>query len=604
MNLDFLTRDIRSYPHETRLRVLLGGLLGAIIIAAVSPLGGVVREQLAQRAEQDTLLAKLGLDNLHGFWNEFASLPPLPQTAALVTSANTLFTDSFETGLNWAQSSDVTWYTGSPRAGTHGVRLRQSGSITKKFSLAGYTNVSVSFSMGAYSLDTSKEKVQALYYDGTRWVEFAVIQNNGAHENNALNAYSVKLPALVDGLAAFGLRFKLSGNARGDFAFIDDVVVTGDTATVTKPPVANQPVAFIAAAPLTVSAGESSRISWSSTYATACTGSGFETGNAASGTQSVTPTQTTTYSITCTNGYLSATQSVTVTVSTATLSSTDPRVAYWVSPQLKFADLRRFDPVTQISGQNQHLADVTEPGIIGLGSDYTFSRVTDPLNVNKYAYRHRLSGSFPTWGSADSRRSEISANWSSDGTNVLRGVDYWMAFAVKFEPDMFVPGNGEVSLLDFHQVPDSGEAWLPSSFSMYAGENNIRFSKSWDVGQPTISSNPPFKNLWNETAPTTTEWQYFVMKAKIHWDVNQGPYIKIWRAVGNGPLVQIANDTGPNDYNNLTPYIPQKFGMYRWDAWAGQPTRTIFTKGFYMAKDQPGTPTLSAESMYALLKQI
>ncbi len=599
MNFDFLTRDILTYTRSTRLQVLLGGLLCALIIAAVSPLGIAVREHLAELGEQDTLLARLGLDRMHGIWNDVVRTSEGVQTAAVV-SANTLFSDSFETGLSWTKSGDVTWYAGSPHAGTHGVRLRQTGGITKNISLVGYSNIVVSFSMGAYSLDTSKEKVQALYYDGTNWVEMAVIQNNGVHENNALNAYSVKLPASVQGLAKFAIRFKLTGNARGDYAYIDDVVVTGDTAPATV----SQPVAYIAAIPQTVSAGEATRISWSSTNASACTGSGFETGTAASGTQSVTPTQTTTYSVTCTNGYLSALQSVTVSVATATLSSTDPRVAYWVSPQLKFADLRRWDPVTQISGQNQHLADVTEPGIIGVGSDYTFSRVADPQNANKHAFRHRLSGSFPTWGSADSRRSEISANWSNDGTNVLRGTDYWVAFAIKFEPDMFVPGNGEVSLLDFHQVPDDGEAWLPSSFSMYAGENNIRFSKSWDVGQPTISSHPPFKNLWNETAPTTSEWQYFVVKMKMHWDVTQNPYIKIWRAVGNGPLVQIADDTGPNDYNNLTPYIPQKFGMYRWDAWAGQPTRTIFTKGFYMAKDQPGTPALSPESLYALLKQI
>lgn len=81
-------------------------------------------------------------------------------------------------------------------------------------------------------------------------------------------------------------------------------------------------VASAAAAPTaTISAfptsGQSSTITWSSTNATTCTGTGFSTGNQTSGTAPVTPTVTTTYSVTCTGTAGSATNSTTVTVAEA-----------------------------------------------------------------------------------------------------------------------------------------------------------------------------------------------------------------------------------------------------------------------------------------------
>lgn len=290
--------------------------------------------------------------------------------------------------------------------------------------------------------------------------------------------------------------------------------------------------------------------------------------------------------------------------SVASIESWDPRVIYWIDPRESFAETRKWTAATQVHGPNQLLADVREPGIIGAGSDYALSRVADPLDPAKTAFRHRIAGSFPTWGTVGARRSEITADWSSRGATVLRGVDYWIAFAIKFDPDMFGSGNGGASLVDFHQVPDSGENWLPSTLAMMSGDNSISFVARWDSGQPTISSNPPTKHLWSESAPSTTQWHRFVMKVRLHWDPAQKPYVRIWRALGNGPLQQIANYEGPNDYNNIAPYVPQKFGLYRWDSWSGKPTRTIYTKGFYVVRSDSGSPTVDEQSMIRLLGEI
>ena len=72
----------------------------------------------------------------------------------------------------------------------------------------------------------------------------------------------------------------------------------------------------LSASPTGVYQGSSTTLSWSSTSATSCIGTGFSTGNATSGSVSVTPASSTTYSIECTGPVGSATDSELVTVST------------------------------------------------------------------------------------------------------------------------------------------------------------------------------------------------------------------------------------------------------------------------------------------------
>jgi hypothetical protein len=82
------------------------------------------------------------------------------------------------------------------------------------------------------------------------------------------------------------------------------------TVTVVKPPSVS-----LTASPTSITSGGSATLTWSSTNATSCTGNGFSAG-ATSGSASVSPTQTTTYSVSCTNGTVSAASSATVTVTT------------------------------------------------------------------------------------------------------------------------------------------------------------------------------------------------------------------------------------------------------------------------------------------------
>jgi hypothetical protein len=79
--------------------------------------------------------------------------------------------------------------------------------------------------------------------------------------------------------------------------------------------VASAPTAFLTANPNSITAGQPSTLSWSSANASSCSGAGFSTGNAISGSVAVAPASSTTYSVTCTGLGGSASGSATLTVS-------------------------------------------------------------------------------------------------------------------------------------------------------------------------------------------------------------------------------------------------------------------------------------------------
>ncbi|TSD04947.1 MAG: conserved repeat domain protein [Parcubacteria group bacterium Greene0714_7] len=86
------------------------------------------------------------------------------------------------------------------------------------------------------------------------------------------------------------------------------------------------PTAGIIVVPSAIDTGGSSSLSWSSSYATSCTGTNFSTGGATSGSLIVSPADSTVYSVTCTDGTQSASSNASVTVNpppgpTATLNA-------------------------------------------------------------------------------------------------------------------------------------------------------------------------------------------------------------------------------------------------------------------------------------------
>ena len=164
-----------------------------------------------------------------------AATPTSTPTATLLPPI-AFFSDGFETGLDWTTSGDATWYTGSPKNGTHSVRLRVQGSIEKTISTVGYRSISVSFAMGAYSLDNSNENFQALWYDGAAWQLLKQISDNDPEENNSLNPFTFQLPPAANNNPSLALRFKLNSGGTADYGFVDDVVLRGSPTGTTPTP--------------------------------------------------------------------------------------------------------------------------------------------------------------------------------------------------------------------------------------------------------------------------------------------------------------------------------------------------------------------------------
>ena len=155
----------------------------------------------------------------------------------------------------------------------------------------------------------------------------------------------------VAGQATLGTTAVFNGNILGQTAIVMNTgatlngralaqtAVTLDANTVTKPTVAPAPAptptATISANPTSIISGNSSTVSWSSSNATSCSGTNFSTGNAISGSVSVSPTVNTTYSVNCAGASSSVLVSVTQPAPTPTPSPTPtptPVVAPIVTP--------------------------------------------------------------------------------------------------------------------------------------------------------------------------------------------------------------------------------------------------------------------------------
>jgi len=136
-----------------------------------------------------------------------------------------IFYDDFEAAFSgWTTSGTVTWYTGDPKIGTHSIQLKQTGNMTQTISTVGYTDINVSFYMGADGLGPG-EYVAAYWYDGSTWT--LMKQIGTAEADNLLHYFQYDLPAAADNNAAFALRFSITAKTGNDLGYVDNVRVMG-----------------------------------------------------------------------------------------------------------------------------------------------------------------------------------------------------------------------------------------------------------------------------------------------------------------------------------------------------------------------------------------
>ena len=117
--------------------------------------------------------------------------------------------------------------------------------------------------------------------------------------------------------STYAIRIQVVSNnvSVSDAANIDyEAVVISYNVSQTATP----PTASLTADPTSITSGQSPTLTWTSSAATSCTGSGF-TPSGISGSTVVTPTVTTTYAVTCSGVGGQATGSATVTVATSAM---------------------------------------------------------------------------------------------------------------------------------------------------------------------------------------------------------------------------------------------------------------------------------------------
>jgi len=151
--------------------------------------------------------------------------------SAIGTPAATVFSDDFEDALSgWTVGGTADWYTGSPRRGTHSVRLRNGGSIERTVSTVGYSSITLSYYLAA-SVTSTGAAVTAEWYDGSGWNLLKQIENGDPDEDALLHQYTHELPSLAGENSSFALRFAVVGSDVDDLGYVDDVVLTSSSAS-------------------------------------------------------------------------------------------------------------------------------------------------------------------------------------------------------------------------------------------------------------------------------------------------------------------------------------------------------------------------------------
>lgn len=211
----------------------------------------------------------------------------------------------------WGSGTPTFGYPVTGNNGTKGASLSYSQTTTGD---ARWTHVPVSVSAGetyAYSnwysstIDT-EVNVQFINASGASswgWVG-SIPSTNGAWKQ--FNG-TIKVPSGITKMVVFHLIDKPGSLVVDDFS-----LVKGGGTT---PP--QTPVVTLGASPASITSGQSSTLSWSSQNATSCTASnGWSGTKALSGSQVVSPTQNTTYTLSCTGAGGTNQASVTITVGT------------------------------------------------------------------------------------------------------------------------------------------------------------------------------------------------------------------------------------------------------------------------------------------------
>ncbi len=200
------------------------------------------------------------------------------------------------------------WTYGTPltsTGATSAASTRCTGSVISTLGYAGDSGSMPSIQTIAWNYLGAQGTLPADYNNGSYCIQVATAVTYSDSNNNAYNVVPVAHAAggggglTVTGWEATFTIHSGSGTAAAGSRF---AALTYAATAV--------PTATLSSSPTTVDQGSAAILTWSSANAASCTGTGFSTGGLTSGSVSVSPLTTTTYSVTC--GAASDSETVTV----------------------------------------------------------------------------------------------------------------------------------------------------------------------------------------------------------------------------------------------------------------------------------------------------
>ena len=154
----------------------------------------------------------------------------------------------------------------------------------------------------------------------------------------------------------------------------------------------------------------------------------------------------------------------------------------------------------------------------------------------------------------------------------------------------------DTAIFQFHNGGGDGDGAGANSSSL----NLSLVSNQWQImtraDSALVTGASSERLLVNYLAGITSDVDdYWYGEACFDWHVGGLGYHKWWR---NG--LQIVDDHGANSFNDsLWKFL--KVGLYQWDAWSGNTTRTFRHKGFFLF---PKTVGVTPNSLYQYMKSI
>lgn len=124
---------------------------------------------------------------------------------------------------DWSLSRDASVSALGVESGRYHLRMIRQGEATRDLSLYSEENLSISFDVKAFSLESNEHGVVELY-DGANWNELYRLSNGD--DNGEYTSQSIDLSSYTFTGTSQQLRVRIAGSGQGDYFYVDNMVIS------------------------------------------------------------------------------------------------------------------------------------------------------------------------------------------------------------------------------------------------------------------------------------------------------------------------------------------------------------------------------------------